>query len=64
LLFQTEKYNLEVFNKYNNYCCLREFIEKSKINNDGGNQCLLEDDKIIFGVYICQYKPEKFGMYL
>ncbi|ORX38750.1 hypothetical protein BCR36DRAFT_22785 [Piromyces finnis] len=57
--------NMTIINKYNNYSCIREFIEKSKVKSDeNGHQGLIEDNKIVFGVYICQYKPTKFDKFV
>jgi len=40
------------------------FYEKEKLYTKNEDDCisLIEDNKIIFGAYICIYKPNTYGM--
>jgi len=56
------KYNY--YNSYNNSLEYKKYIQKSILflNDDRVNKSLIENNKIIIGVYICSYKYNK-GLY-
>jgi len=57
---------LQIFNKYTNYFYDKEFCEKKELYVKNEDDCisLIEDNKIIFGVYICIYKPNTYDKFV
>ncbi|ORX83233.1 hypothetical protein BCR32DRAFT_267120 [Anaeromyces robustus] len=59
-------YNLGIFNKKKNNYYLKEFIEKEELCkiNQIDHQSLVEDNKVVIGVYICIYKRDNFDKFI
>ncbi|KAG4081217.1 hypothetical protein H8356DRAFT_636043 [Neocallimastix lanati (nom. inval.)] len=57
---------LQIFNKYNNTFYDKMFYEKEKLYTKNEDDCisLIEDNKIIFGAYICIYKPNTYDKFV